>query len=452
MNHSLSRGAFWKTAITLAFPIAMQNLLTSCASLIDTAMIVPLGNTAVAAVGVAGRFTFMLNLVAAGFWSGSAAMISQYWGANDRVGIRRSYGTVLIASMTTAFLFAAVFGLFPALCISLFGPEADAAALAVQYLRILALAVPFMMYSQVSCAALRATEKVSVPLISSAAAVVTNTFLNYCLIHGKFGFPALDVQGAAIATVIGAAVQAVIVFFALQFGKNAIRANPRAYFSLTKEFVRKYAKTTAPVLFNETVWGLGTNIYVMVLARQGTEEFSGYTLYETIQQLFFVFFVGICNACAIMVGKAIGRGDTEEGYHTAKRFLILTPLMGIVLGTALILTRGPLLSLFSIETEGARQTALSLLLFYGFWIGIRQISYTAMCGIFRAGGDTRTGFYFDLGCMFLCGIPAVCLAGLVFDLPFVAIVACMFIAEDTPKNILCVTHFFSRKWIKQLTK
>ena len=452
MKHAHSPSGFWKTAVTLALPIALQNLLTSSASLIDTAMIVPLGNTAVAAVGVAGRFTFLLNTVSFGFCSGCATMISQFWGAQDRTKIRHSFGVATVAAMTTAILFASVLALFPHFCISVFGPEADAAAKAAEYLRIVAFAMPLIMFSQISCAALRATEKVSVPLISSAAAVVTNTFLNYCLINGHFGFLALGVRGAAIATVIGTTVQAVIVFFALQFGKNAVRAKPRDYFSFDRGFVKKYTTTAFPALLNETLWAVGTNVYVMVLARQGTEEYSGYTLFETVQQLFFVFFVGICHASAIMVGKAVGRGDTEEGYRTAKRFVIMTPLLGVIMGTILIFTRGPLLSLFEIETEGARLTALSLLLFYGFWIGMRMIAYTCICGIFRAGGDTKTGCFLDLGCLFLSGVPAVCLTGLVFDVPFVLVAASMFIAEDIPKNILCIRHFLSKKWIKQLTK
>lgn len=452
MNKNKPARGFWRTTVALALPIALQNLLISCASLIDTAMIVPLGNTAVAGVGVAARFSFLLNVMAFGFSSGSATLISQFWGAKDHRGIRHSYGVALISAMTLAFVYAAVLAIFPAACVSIFGPEAGSAAEAAEYLQILALGVPFMMYSQVSCAALRATEKVSVPLFSSLVSVVTNTFLNYCLIGGHLGFPALGVRGAAIATVTGAVVQAVIVFFALQFGKNTVRARLSEYLSFGRAFAVKYAKTAAPVLLNETLWAVGTNVYVMVLARQGTEEYSGYTIYETVQQLFFVFFVGICHACAIMVGKAVGRGDEDEGYHIAKRFMILTPLSGLVLGTALIFSRNAILSLLSIETEGARQTASALLFFYGFWICMRMISYTAICGVFRAGGDTKAGCFMDMGCLYGVGIPAVCIAGLLLHLPFVAIVAIMFIAEDVPKDIICVIYFLKRKWIRRLTK
>lgn len=452
MNKNKPARGFWRTTVALALPIAMQNLLISCASLIDTAMIVPLGNTAVAGVGVAARFSFLLNVMAFGFCSGSATLISQFWGAKDHRGIRHSYGVALISAMTLAFVYAAVLAIFPAACVSIFGPEPGPAAAAIDYLRILAIGVPFMMYSQVSCAALRATEKVSVPLFSSFISVISNTFLNYCLIGGHLGFPALGVRGAAIATVTGAVVQAVIVFFALQFGKNTVRARLSEYLSFGRAFAVKYAKTAAPVFLNETMWAVGTNVYVMVLARQGTEEYSGYTIYETVQQLFFVFFVGICHASAIMVGKAVGRGDEDEAYHIAKRFMILTPLSGLVLGTALIFSRNAILSLLSIETEGARQTASALLFFYGFWICMRMISYTAICGVFRAGGDTKAGCFMDMGCLYGVGIPAVCIAGLLLHLPFVAIVAIMFIAEDIPKDIICVIYFLKRKWIRRLTK
>lgn len=450
MSNPLPKG-FVRSAAALALPIALQNLLTSCASLIDTAMIVPLGNSAVAAIGVAGRFTFLLNVIAFGFCSGSATLISQFWGVEDRRGIHHSYGVALSASMVLAILYAAVLRFCPVYCVAIFGPEHDVAALAEEYLKILACAVPFMMFSQVTCAALRATEKVSVPLVSSLLSVVVNTALNYCLIAGHFGFPAMGVRGAAMATLIGAVTQAVIVLLFLIFGRNAVRAPVRETFGFSGAFAAKFARTAAPVLLNESMWAIGTNVYVMVLARQSTEDYSGYAIFETVQQLFFVFFVGICHASAIMVGKAAGRGDREDAYGIARRFLFITPLAGIVLGAILIAVRNPLLSLFDIETAGARATASALLCFYGAWIGFRMISYTSICGIFRAGGDTRIGCLYDVGTLYALGIPMVCLAGLVLHLPFVWIVMIMFMAEDIPKSILCVRHFLQKKWIRQLT-
>lgn len=443
---------FFRAVLVLAVPIALQNLLTSCGSLIDAMMIVPLGNAATAAVGVAGRFTFLLNVVAFGFCSGAATLISQYWGIHDLHGIRHAYGVALMFSMGIAFIFAIILRCFPYFCVGIFGPDAAVTEHAVEYVRILALAVPCIMFSQISCAALRATEQVLLPLLSSMASVFVNTFLNICLISGRLGFPALQIRGAAIATGVGAAVQAAIVLLFLLCAKNPIRATPRQLLSLPHGFFRKFFKIAAPVLLNESMWAIGSNVYVMVLARQATQDYAGYTIYETAQQLVFVFFAGLCNAAAILIGKTVGKGDEEGARLLARRFMIMTPICAVVLGLLFALLRTPLLSLFAIETEGARRTASQLLLVYGLCLGVHMIPYTSICGIFRAGGDTKTGCLFELGSLYCIGIPAVCLAGLVLRLPFVAIFAIMLAAEDIPKGTLCIIHFLRGKWIRRLTE
>lgn len=442
---------FYKQAAALAIPIALQNLLTSCASLIDTAMVVVLGDNATAALGVAVRWAFLLNVVCFGFCSGSATLISQYWGAGDKENIRRTYGQALMLSMSVVLVFTCLLMFFPQLLMRIFTSDPVIINLSADYARIYSVGVIFIVFSQITCAALKATARVYVPLISSASAVVVNTFLNYCLINGNFGFPRLEIKGAAIATVIGSAVQAIIVLLFVIFGRTDISTSLKNIFKIDKALTQKYLKVSTPVIFNEGLWAIGTNIYVMVLARQGTEYYSGYTIFETVQQLFFVFFVGICHACAVMVGASVGRGEYDIAYKNAKRFVIMTPLTGLILGIISIILRNPILSLMPIETELAKTTASTLLLFYGCWLVIRMIQYTLICGVFRAGGDTKTGFKFDVFSLYCISIPAVVLAGFVFNVPFVFIVAIMFVAEDAPKAILCIRHFKSRKWIIKLT-
>ena len=444
---------FYRAALALAIPIALQNLLTSCATLIDTAMVVSLGNAETSAMGLAARFAFLLNVICFGFSSGCASLLSQYWGAKDEIGVRRSMGFAMSISMAFAVVYATLLALFPEFLIGLFSDEAPIIALGAEYLRAYSLAVLFRVFSQVMCVALRAVERVFIPLISSLVSVAVNTFLNYCLIYGHFGFPSMGLRGAALASAAGCAVQAIIILVALLCTKNPFRAPLRALLSFDRTFCAKYLRIAAPTLLNETMWAIGTNIYVMVLGRQGYENHAGYTLYENVQQLFFVFFVGICSACSVMVGMRIGRGEAEEGYIAARRFAVMTPVMGVILGAILIAVRNPVLSLFPVETEAARQVASECLLFYGCWIAIRMIPYTMICGIFRAGGDTKSGCFFDLFGLYALGIPAVLVTGLLIrPTRFVVLVAVMFIAEDLVKGILCFRHFRSRKWIKQLTE
>lgn len=444
--------SFLRTALSLAIPVALQNLLTSCASLIDTAMVVGLGNAATSAMGVAARFSFLLNVICFGFASGCAALLSQYWGIKDISNIRRSTGLALSVSMCFGVIYTVLLAGFPSLLMHIFTDDATTIAMGAAYLRIFSIAVPFLIFSQVMCAALRAVECVHIPLVSSLASVILNTFLNYCLINGHFGFPQLGLRGAAVGSVAGCILQALVIVLSILIAKTPYRGKPSDFFSFPKGFCRKYFTTAAPVLLNESLWAVGSNIYVMVLARQGMENHSGYTIYENIQQIFFVFFVGICSACSIMVGKKVGQGRHRDAYRDALRFTVMTPIMGVVLGGLLILLRTPILSLFPIETEGARTVASNCLLFYGFWISFRMIPYTLICGVFRAGGDTKTGCFLDLFGIYCTGIPVVLIVGLLIKPSnFVILVAAMFIAEDTIKAFLCIRHFRSKKWIRQIT-
>ena len=451
-NSRPSLRQFFRLALTLAIPIALQNLLTSCAALIDTSMVVGLGNDVTSAMGVAGRFPFFINVACFGFCSGSATMISQYWGARDLRGLRRSFGLLMVLTMSFATIIAAALFFAPRALMSIFSDDQTVIMLGAEYLRVYALAAFFTVFTQVAGAALRAVEQVTVPLISSVFSVVVNTFMNYCLINGHFGFPALGLRGAAIATTIGLAVQALILLLYLLLSHNPLRAALREYIGWDAAYLKKYTKIVSPALINEVLWSLGTNIYIMVLARQGNEVYSGYTVFETVQQLFFVFFAGMGHACSIIVGKTVGEGRHEVAKSYARRFLILTPIMGVIFGALVILTRHPILGLLEIETELARQTAASCLLVYALWLGFRMIPYTCVCGIFRAGGDTVTGCIFELCSMYFFSIPIVIVLGFFTEIPFVLLVLCMYVCEDLPKAIMCVVHFFRNRWIKQITE
>lgn len=442
---------FWRAALALALPIAMQSLLTSCATLIDTAMITGLGDASVSAMGVAARYSFFLNVACYGFASGCASLLAQYWGAKETANLRRTLGFTLTLAMAFGALMTLALAFFPRTLMMVFTDEGAVIALGAEYLRAFSPAVPFLVFAQIVCAALRSVENVYAPLLSAVAAVFVNVFLNWVLIFGHLGAPALGLRGAAIASAIGIGVQALVVLVAFLFGKNPYRGSAREMFAFDRDFCARHLRVSMPVLLNESLWALGTNIYVMVFARQGVENHAGYTLYENIQQLFFVFFVGICGACSIMVGMRVGQGDHEDAYRAARRFSIATPALAAVMGGLMIVLREPVLSLFPVESEATRAVASACLLLYGAWLAFRMIPYTLICGVFRAGGDTKKGFLFDALTLYGIGIPAVLIMGFLVRPDFVWIVAAMFLGEDLLKTVLCVRHFRSRRWIKQIT-
>ncbi len=442
---------FFKNMLRLALPIAMQQLLVSCAQLIDTAMVTGLGNVVVSATGVSSRWIFLMNLFYFGISSGSAAMISQFWGAKEKDNIRKSYGIALIFGALVAVLFTAAMFFFPAQLARVFTNEQPVIDTASQYMRIVAFMGIFSAFNQITCTALRATERVNPPLFTSIAAVAVNTSLNYILINGKLGLPAMGIKGAAVATLTSTILQSVLLFIVLRTSKDIYNAKIKEFFSLTKSFFRRFAVVCLPVVLNEVAWATGTNIYAMVFARQGSESYAGYTIFSSVEQIAFVFFVGICHACSIMTGKTIGEGNEKGAYKLAKKFVVMTPVIGLITGLVLICARNPLLSLLNIETQGAFNIASSLILVYCLWLPFRNIPYTLIVGTFRAGGDTKIGIVYDLVSLYFIGVPVVAYLGLIAKVDFVYLILAMYLCEDIPKIAMSMQRFISKKWIKNLT-
>ena len=335
--------------------------------------------------------------------------------------------------------------------IKVFSDEQAVIETASQYMKIVAFMGIFSAFNQITCTALRATERVNPPLFTSIAAVCVNTVLNYILIYGKLGMPAMGIRGAALATLISAIVQSVLLLIVLRSSKEIFNDPIKDFFKLNSKFIKRFSLVCLPVVFNEAMWAIGTNIYSMVFARQGSEAYAGYTIFSSIEQIAFVFFVGLCHACSIMTGKTIGEGNENEAYKLAKKFVIMTPIVGVITGSILASVREPLLSLLEIETQGAFELASKLIFIYCLWLPIRNLPYTLIVGTFRAGGDTKAGIFYDCISLYSLSVPVVIILGLIVKVDFIYLIIAMYLCEDIPKTIMSLLRFRSKKWIRNLT-
>ncbi|MCK5129316.1 MAG: MATE family efflux transporter [Clostridiales bacterium] len=425
-------------------------MLTASFHLIDTAMVVKIGDIPTAAIGIAGRWFFLIYLTYFGFGSGMAVIVSQFWGIKDIKTIRKSFGIGYINVFVVSIVAAVLAYLFTPQFIRVFTSDPLLIAEGVRYLKIACWSfIPLGVALSFSYL-LRSTEIVILPLITTVISVALNTVLNYLLIFGNFGFPMMGIQGAAIATVISTTVQMILLVSICYIKKNVAAAKIKELFSFTKEFAKKYYVLALPVLANEVLWALGVNAYNMILARQGSANYAAYTIYGSIEQISFTFFIGLCSACAVIVGKTVGTGDLNRAYSTAKKFLVGVPLFSIVLGILVILLRSPLIGLFNVSNQYTSDMVNRLLLIYGIILPILILPYIAIVGIFRAGGDTRTGLIYDVINVWFIGVPIVALCGLYFKLPFEWIFVSMW-SEHVVKTILCIRYFKTRKWLRVLT-
>lgn len=441
---------FWRVALTLAIPIALQNMLTASFSLIDTLMVGQLGDIALSSTGMAGQWSWLLNMVIFGIASGASVFISQYWGNKDIDGIHRSLGIASVSGFILSVIFTVVAVIAPEGVVRIFNKTPEVIESGASYLRYACYSYPAIALTSILGSTLRSTEKVRLPMVVSGISAVVNAALNYILI-----FPAgLGVKGAAIATVISSwyGLALLIIISAVQ--KNIIIAPPKKLFGFDGAYLFEFFKKTSPVILNETMWGLGTVVYNIIFANIGHEEYAAITIVRTFENLLFCFFIGICNACCVMVGKEIGSGEIREAVRDTKRFNIIMPILSVASGIIAIALRTPLVSLFNIGEQVSAYTlgiAEYIIIIYGVWIAVRNIPFLLIVGVFRPGGDTTTGMKWEIFILWLFAIPVTAIMAYLVKLPFLAVYATMYLCEDIPKSIIFMIHYFKGKWIRPVT-
>lgn len=447
--------AFWSVALRLAVPIAIQNMLTSSFALIDTLMVSRLGDVVLSSVGMAGQLSWLLNLVSFGLCSGMSVFAAQYWGVGNHKSMRKVFGIALLSSLLVSGVFCAV-GLFaPETVIRIFNKDAQVIASGATYMKIACLSYPAVALTVVLSGFLRNIEKVKVPMYVSAITTVLNAVLNYGLIFGKFGLPEMGVRGAATATCISSWCGPVLLLLISLLQKNEMVKSPRDIISFDFSMIKHFFARALPVVFNETVWALGIVILNSIYSNMGYEYYAAVTILKSVTDLSFAFFVGLGNACVIMVGKSVGSGKIERCVLDARRFAILIPVAALFVGSMIALLRNPLISVFNMGENISPvtvETAQAIILFVGLEMCIRMIPYVQIVGIFRSGGDTFIGMLCDVSSLWVLAIPAAALASKVFGLPFLTVFILAYLTEDIPKCVFCLKHFFSLKWLKPVTK
>lgn len=440
-----------KQTMRLALPIALQQLLTASLHLVDTAMVVSLGDISTAAIGAAGRWFFLIHLFFFGFGSGMSVIISQFWGIKDTKTIGKAFGLGTVNTMITGLLFTTVAVCFPEFMIGVFSNEAAVIAEGAKYIQIAALAFIPLAISMTFGYLMRSTEQVMMPLIISFVSVGSNTFLNYLLIYGKFGFSPLGIRGAAYATMISSTLQCGLYMITSRFhNKLKLSFKIKNLIPKDKDFVRKYYITAMPVLFNEVLWALGMNTYNMVLARQGSSNYAAYTIFEAIEQVAFTFSIGICSACSVILGKMVGKNELEKAFETARKYIYAIIALAVTIGGLLFGLSRPLVSLFNVQNANTASMAMTLLRIHSCMLILTLIPFICIVGIFRAGGDTKTGLFIDMFNVWVIGVPITLICGFVLKLDFQYIFMAMY-SEHVIKVFMSLYHFRSKKWLNRLT-
>lgn len=439
---------FLRRVAVIAVPVALQNLMTTTGSMVDTMMIASLGANQVGAVGLCAQFSSLMFSGYWGFVGGGMLFFSQYWGNRDHRGINRSYGLTLSCMMTVAFIFFMLATVFPEQVMRLYTDKTAIQEIGVEYLRIVGFSYPLMVFSMAMASLLRCTERVKIPLYGSIAAVLSNLFLNWVLIFGNLGLPAMGVRGAALATVIAQGVSVVTVILLSKRNGHPYLLAFRSHFHWDRALIQAYFRKCFPIILNEVLIGVGNMVINVVLGRQPEEAIAAIAVFRTLEGLVIGFFAGFSNAASVLVGKEVGAGNLNTAYQRAWRLVYMCQGFIALVGALLIALHTPILTVMGMQGESFR-IAFGMICIYAAFAVIRMGNWTQN-DTFRAAGDATFGTVLEIVFMWVMVLPFVWLTGMVWHGPTLAVFACCYMDEPI-RYIMMQTHLFRGKWIRPVT-
>lgn len=437
------------SVLAIAIPVACQNLLATTGSLVDTVMIGSIGETSLGAVGLCGQFASLMFSCYWGLLGGGVLFFSQYFGAKDDDGINRSYGYMIASMMLVGFVFGIMGVFFPETVMRIYTDKVVYQEIGVRYLRIVGFAYPLQVFSMAASGLLRSTEQAKIPLFASIASVCTNIFLNWVLIFGHFGLPAMGVEGAATATLIAAIVNVAVTLILAKVKGYPYLFKITKHFKWTKETFKTFYVKCFPIICNELAMGISNLVINMVLGRQAAEAIAALAVFRTFEGLVIAFFSGVSSASSVLVGNHVGAGKHDEAFYIANKcvYMCAGTIFFVVMGIFAFHT--PILHLVGLETASFGY-ATQMLLVYCI-IAVLRMSNWISNDTCRSSGDAITGTVLEIIFMYVLNIPLLCLGGLVWHLPYIVVFIFTYIDEPI-RFVIMQIHMHSGGWIRPVTE
>lgn len=440
--------SFIKRVVVIIIPVMLQQLIISGVNLIDNLMVGQLGDNALSAVAASNQFYFIANLVITGMIGSCIIYLAQYYGARKIDDLKQTFRFTLISSFLVATFFALIALFFAKDIILFFRNDEKLIKYGVDYLTVVFLSYFPLSISLAISSALKSIGQTKIPVFISLISVLTNTFLNYLLIFGNFGFPNLEVQGAAIATVIARFVEVFSYLYVVKKSDYDFKFGLNTIFVFTKELASKIFKKAIPLITNEFFWSLGMATLFKFYSSRGVSVMSGTSISDTISNIFFILFGGMSVATTIVVGHQLGEGNVKKAKSEAYKLVAFSVLLAIVFGVLLFVS-GIIVPHFYQVSQDAKNIASNFLKIKGcfFWIYM----FAAQCYfIMRAGGDTKSTLIMDSCFMWTVTIPVVYL---VTYLTSFNVIVIFLVSQFTDIIKMLVANYFLKKekWIKNLT-
>ena len=434
---------FYKNVFSLVVPMALQNLINVGVTAADVVMLGKVSEKVLSGASLAGQIQYIMVLFLFGLTSGATVLTAQYWGKGDKTTIEKILALGIRSAVIVTAIFTVAAFAIPASLMRIFTNDPQVIAEGVKYLRIVACSYIIMGITNVYLYVMRSIERVIVATVVYLVSFLCNVIFNAIFIFGLFGFPALGIRGAAIATLIARIVELILVCGYVKFGVHY-------FLHQDKLLVKDFLVYSLPVVLNEVMWGLGTSANTAVLGHMGSSAVAANSVAQVARQLATVVSFGLSSATAIYLGKTIGEKKFDHARAYAKRFIILSVVMGVI-GGALILIASPVVISFLSLSAAARYYLKMMFYVMSYFVIAQAFNTTMVVGIFRSGGDTKFGLIMDVSTMWGCSILLGALAAFVFHWSVPAVYV-LLMSDELIKVPITSIRYRSFKWLKDVTR
>ncbi|MEG2916354.1 MAG: MATE family efflux transporter [Clostridium sp.] len=440
----------YKLLFSISVPIAIQNLITFAVSMIDTLMVGSLGEVQLSSVAIANNLFFILMILMFGLAGGSNIMISQYWGKKDVDTIHKILSIMYRVCIAIIVIFIGIAAILPTQFMSIFSNDIAVIEGGASYLRIVSIGYLFYGVTNCTIMMLRGVKTVKISMVVYSASLAVNAFFNWIFIFGKFGCPAMGIQGAAIATVLARIVEFIIILVFMKYFEDKIKLRPKNLIKVDKIILKDFISTCTPVLFNELLWSTGASMISVIVAELGTSTVAANSINGVAHQFVTVFIFGLSNATAVIIGNTIGEGKKHKAKEYAFTIGVFSILMGLMAGVIVYLIRPLIVELYNVP-EATKIIAMEIMSVTSVVVVFQALGVNLMMGVLRGGGDAKFVLINDLVFMWLVAIPGGFIAVRVFNMPIIPV---FFIikSDEIIKSFVAMIRVGSGKWVRDVTR
>ena len=428
--------AFYRMVLAVAVPIMIQNGITNFVGLLDNIMVGQVGTEQMSGVAIVNQLMMVYYLCVFGGLAGAGIFTAQYFGQKDQEGIRQTFRykfwMALILTAGALLLFLTVGGSLIQMYLSGSSDGGDlkaALGYGKSYLKVMLFGLPAFMMVQIYVSTLRECGETVVPMKAGIAAVFVNLCLNYILIYGKFGLPALGVVGAATATVVSRYVEAAIVILWTHAHKERNPYIEGVYRTLKVpgHLAVKYFVKGAPLLTNETMWSAGMAMLIQCYSVRGLNVIAGLNIANTINNVFNVVFIAMGDAVAIIIGQLLGAGKMKEARDTDNKIIAFSVFTCIGVAVLMVFI-APLFPRIYNTTEDVKALAVQFIVAQAIFMPQAAFMHAAYFTL-RSGGKTIVTFLFDSVFVWCVSVPVAYALSRFTGVPVIVIFAMVQMAD-----------------------